>query len=605
MGELYYNLIYFLWTKMITFKALFSMMSQYKRPLIWGNLIALLATLISIPIPLLIPLLVDEVLLAKKGVLTHTIDIFTAFHEPLVYIGVILAVTIGLRFLFFVLSVVSQKFFITLSQELSLNLRVRALEHLKHVSMGAYESLGSGKVITHLITDIDTIENFIGSALSKFVVSVTTLVGVAVVLIWINPLFGILILIFQPIIMIVTRTIATSVGKLKKEQNKTIGELSDTLTQMCDLFGQIRASNKEERFVDEAISQSKRLKNSASEYGIKALFGEKYSYTLFLSGFEIFRAMGLVMVLYSDLSIGLMFGIFGYLWFMMTPVQELLSLQYAYANAKNALTRLNELLELPIEPKSKNVQRLPDDIAALSIRTHNLVFGYGENEPVLRGLNLTIQAGSTVAIIGASGSGKSTLSQLLVGFYPPTSGDIYYNEMNVTEIGYAAIRDTVFVVLQQPLMFNDTLRFNLTMGDEYPDEVIFEALKVAQLFDFVDTLPNGLNTQVGKFGIRLSGGQRQRLSIARMILANPKVVIFDESTSALDVHTESALFEALRQFLADKTVIIIAHRLSTVSRADYIYVLENGTIAQEGTYDELEVLEGAFGAFVHAQRQEK
>jgi ATP-binding cassette subfamily C protein len=588
---------------MITFKTLFSMMQQYKRPLIFGNAIALLATLISIPVPLLIPLLVDEVLLAKKGVLTNTIDRVTSLHEPLLYIGIILAVTIGLRFLFFVLSVVSQKFFITLSQEISFTLRVRALEHLKHVSMGAYESLGSGKVITHLVTDIDTIENFVGSALSKFIVSVTTLVGVATVLIWINPLFGILILIFQPIIMVVTRKISTAVGKLKKEQNRTIGELSDTLTQMCDLFGQIRASNKEERFVDEAIGQSKRLKNSASDYGIKALFGEKYSYTLFLSGFEIFRAMGLVMVLYSDLSIGLMFGIFGYLWFMMTPVQELLSLQYAYANAKNALARLNELLELPVEPKSNNTLLPLSEVNSLSIRTQNLVFGYGDNEPVLRGLNLSINAGSTVAIIGASGSGKSTLSQLLVGFYPPTSGEIYYNGINATEIGFATVRDNVFVVLQQPLMFNDTLRFNLTMGDvSAADEVIFEALKIAQLDDFVHDLPNALDTQVGKFGIRLSGGQRQRLSIARMILANPKVVIFDESTSALDVHTESALFEALRQFLQDKTVIIIAHRLSTVSRADYIYVLENGTIAQEGTHDELVVLEGQFQEFIYQQQ---
>ena len=578
-------------------------MQQYKRPLIFGNAIALLATLISIPVPLLIPLLVDEVLLAKKGVLTNTIDRVTSLHEPLLYIGIILAVTIGLRFLFFVLSVVSQKFFITLSQEISFALRVRALEHLKHVSMGAYESLGSGKVITHLVTDIDTIENFVGSALSKFIVSVTTLVGVATVLIWINPLFGILILIFQPIIMVVTRKISTAVGKLKKEQNRTIGELSDTLTQMCDLFGQIRASNKEERFVDEAIGQSKRLKNSASDYGIKALFGEKYSYTLFLSGFEIFRAMGLVMVLYSDLSIGLMFGIFGYLWFMMTPVQELLSLQYAYANAKNALARLNELLELPVEPKSNNTLLTLSEVNSLSIRTQNLVFGYGDNEPVLRGLNLSINAGSTVAIIGASGSGKSTLSQLLVGFYPPTSGEIYYNGINATEIGFATVRDNVFVVLQQPLMFNDTLRFNLTMGDvSAADEVIFEALKIAQLDDFVHDLPNALDTQVGKFGIRLSGGQRQRLSIARMILANPKVVIFDESTSALDVHTESALFEALRQFLQDKTVIIIAHRLSTVSRADYIYVLENGTIAQEGTHDELVVLEGQFQEFIYQQQ---
>ncbi|MFZ3052303.1 MAG: ABC transporter ATP-binding protein [Sulfuricurvum sp.] len=601
MGELYYNLTYFLWTQMLTFKTLFEMMLQYKRQLIWGNLIAILATLISIPVPLLIPLMVDEVLLKKGGVVTEAIDMFTSLHEPLLYIGIVLAVTIGLRFLFFLLSVISQRFFIVLSQELSFAIRVQALQHLKHVSMSAYERLGSGKVITHLITDIDTIEQFLGSALSKFIVSITTLIGVAVVLIWINPLFGILILIFQPMVMIVTRKISAAVGKLKKEQNRTIGELSDTLTQMCDLFGQIRASNKEERFVDSAISQSKSLKQSAAAYGIKALFGEKYSYTLFLSGFEIFRAMGLVMVLYSDLSIGLMFGIFGYLWFMMTPVQELLSLQYAHANAKNALLRLNELLSLPTEPVSQSAKKALGNSKALSIQTRDLVFGYDENEPVLKGLNLQIQAGSKVAIIGASGSGKSTLSQLLVGFYPPTSGTILYNDIPVEEIGFPAIRDEVFVVLQQPLMFNETLRFNLTMGDEINDEEIYKALSIAQLSQFVGDLPLGLETQVGKFGIRLSGGQRQRLSIARMVLANPKVVIFDESTSALDVHTESALFEALQEFLKEKTVIIIAHRLSTVTRADYIYVLENGKILEEGSREDLEKQDGSFRLFVHHQ----
>lgn len=586
---------------MLTFKTLFEMMLRYKRQLVWGNLIAILATMISIPIPLLIPLMVDEVLLKKGGVITEAIDMFTALHEPLLYIGIVLAVTIGLRFLFFILSVISQRFFITLSQELSFAIRVQTLEHLKHVSMSAYERLGSGKVITHLITDIDTIEHFLGSALSKLIVSVTTLIGVAVVLIWINPLFGILILIFQPMIMIVTRKISAAVGKLKKEQNRTIGELSDTLTQMCDLFGQIRASNKEERFVASAIEQSKHLKQSASEYGIKALFGEKYSYTLFLSGFEIFRAMGLVMVLYSDLSIGLMFGIFGYLWFMMTPVQELLSLQYAHANAKNALIRLNELLSLPTEPVSPQPKIALGESKALSIETRDLVFGYDENEPVLKGLNLHINAGSKVAIIGASGSGKSTLSQLLVGFYPPTSGTILYNDIEVEKIGFPAIRDEVFVVLQQPLMFNETLRFNLTMGDEINDEEIYKALSIAQLSSFVHDLPLGLETQVGKFGIRLSGGQRQRLSIARMVLANPKVVIFDESTSALDVHTESALFEALQEFLKEKTVIIIAHRLSTVTRADYIYVLENGTILEEGSREDLEKEDGSFRHFVNHQ----
>jgi ATP-binding cassette subfamily C protein len=577
------------------------MMLRYKRSLFWGNIIALIATLVSIPIPLLIPIMVDEVLLKKGGTVVNTVDFFTPLHEPLLYIGVVLVVTITLRFVFFLLSVASQRFFITLSQELSFTIRAKALEHLKYVSMSAYERLGSGKVITHLVTDIDTIEQFLGSALSKLIVSVATLIGVAAVLIWINPLFGILILIFQPIIMIVTRKISGRVGLLKKEQNRSIGELSDTLTQMCDLFGQIRASNKEGRFVQNAIEQSQQLRHSASLYGVKALVGERYSYTLFLSGFEIFRAMGLVMVLYSDLSIGLMFGIFGYLWFMMTPVQDLLSMQYSFANAKNALARLNELLSLPTEPSAPSVPISLENAKSLSIQTKNLVFGYDENEPVLKGVNLSIKAGAKVAIIGASGSGKSTLSQLLVGFYPPTSGDIFYNDIHVDHIGFATIRDEVFVVLQQPLMFNETLHFNLTMGDAISDEKIFEALRIAQLFEFVHNLPQGLETQVGKFGIRLSGGQRQRLSIARMVLANPKVVIFDESTSALDVHTESALFEALQEFLREKTVIIIAHRLSTVTRADYIYVLENGTILEEGTREDLEKEDGSFRHFVNHQ----
>jgi ATP-binding cassette subfamily C protein len=587
---------------MITFKTLFSMLLRYKRSLVWGNVIAILATMISIPIPLLIPIMVDEVLLKKGGGITSVIDKLTPLHEPLLYIGIVLLITISLRFLFFILSVVSQRFFITLSQELSFAIRVQALEHLKHVSMSAYERLGSGKVITHLITDIDTIEQFLGGALSKLIVSVATLIGVAAVLIWINPLFGVLILIFQPLIMIVTRKISGKVGKLKKEQNRTIGILSDTLTQMCDLFGQIRASNKEDRFINDAIQQSQTLKQSASVYGIKALFGERYSYTLFLSGFEIFRALGLVMVLYSDLSIGLMFGIFGYLWFMMTPVQELLSLQYSFANAKNALARLNELLSLPTEPSEPSNPKTLSSGGALSIQTKNLVFGYDPNELILKGLNLTIKAGSKVAIIGASGSGKSTLSQLLVGFYPPTSGDILYDEISVADIGFAKVRDEVFVVLQQPLLFNDTLRFNLTMGEDLDDATIWNALRIAQLESFVRELNEGLETQVGKFGIRLSGGQRQRLSIARMVLANPKVVVFDESTSALDVHTETALFEALEAFLSDKTIIIIAHRLSTVTRADYIYVLENGVILEEGTRDELEHLDGSFSHFVNHQQ---
>lgn len=583
---------------MISFSTLFSMIKENKKTLIMGNVVAILATLISIPIPLLIPLLVDEVLLKKEGWLLPFLDSLGVFGNALVYISIILVVAITLKFLHFIFSAIAQKYFLELSANISLALRAKALGHLKRVSMASYESLGSGKVITHLITDIDTIELFVGGSLARLIVSLASIVGVAIVLIWINPFFGFLILVFEPLIMMVTKKISRRVGTLKREQNQSISELSDNLTQMCDLFGQIRSSNKESDFITRAIENSNELKKKSLNYAIKAFVAERYSYTLFSSGFEVFRAIGVIMVLYSDLSIGLMFAIFGYLWFIMTPVQDLLSLQYSYANAKNAMIRLNELMTLPLERNVANSKEWDINGKNIAIEAKNIVFGY--NEPILKGINISIKAGTT-AIIGSSGSGKSTLVQLLVGFYTPQEGEIYYNEIASKEISLSSIRSKVFVVLQSPLMFNDTLEFNLTMGESFNKDKIWNALKIAQMSEYVKTLKDGLDTQVGKFGIKLSGGQRQRLSIARMILADPKVIIFDESTSALDVHTELKLFEEITPFLRDKTVVIIAHRLSTVSKADYIYMLENGIVVEEGKREELELNSHHYERFINVQ----
>jgi len=293
-----------------------------------------------------------------------------------------------------------------------------------------------------------------------------------------------------------------------------------------------------------------------------------------------------------------MFAIFGYLWFMMTPVQELLNMQYAYANAKGALDRINTLLAMPKETEVHSSVELFKNNKSLDIELKNVSFGYNNKNMILSHLNMKIKAQSTVAFIGASGSGKTTLSQLLVGFYAVNDGDILYNKISIKEIGLKTVRKYVFVVLQQPLMFNDTLAFNLTMGEEIAEEELYKALEIAQLSDFIKNLKDGLDTQVGKFGVKLSGGQRQRLSIARMVLSNPKVVIFDESTSALDVHTEATLFKALKVFLEDKTVIIIAHRLSTINNADYIYMLEDGKITEEGTDRDLQKKDGSFSTFI-------
>jgi len=314
--------------------------------------------------------------------------------------------------------------------------------------------------------------------------------------------------------------------------------------------------------------------------------------------FEILRASGLVLVAYSDLSIGMMFAMFGYIWFIMTPVQDMLSMQYSYSSAVAALERINKILTLKSE--DSGTKRLQEKDIHISLK--NLDFSYIQGKEILRDISLEINAGCKIALIGASGSGKTTLAQVISGFYEKCSGSLKYNDMNTEDLDKNSLREKIFLVLQMPILFNSSLRFNITMGDEsIEDEAIYKALHIAQLDDMINTMDKKLDTIVGHHGIRLSGGQRQRLSIARMIIANPSVVIFDESTSALDVHTEALLQAELLPLLKDKTVITIAHRLSTVKNADLIYVLDGGKIVQQGTHKELEEEEGHYNEFVKRQ----
>ena len=320
----------------------------------------------------------------------------------------------------------------------------------------------------------------------------------------------------------------------------------------------------------------------------------------FLIAFEIFRATGLVLVAYSDLSIGLMFAMFGYIWFIMTPIQDILTIQYSLASAKAAINRINKILDLEVEKNGTLVLEANNKKVDISIK--NLSFSYKEDKLTLKDISFDIKSGEKIAIIGASGSGKTTIAHIIAGFYSKTSGDILYNNISINDLDRQSLRENIFLVLQMPILFNNSLRFNITMGNEnISDEEIFKALKIAQLYDSVESMPNKLDTLVGKHGIRLSGGQRQRLSIARMIIANPAVVIFDESTSALDVHTETKLFSELEEFLKDKTVITIAHRLSTVKNADMIYVIDDGVLVQSGNHKELEEKEGHYLEFVKQQ----
>ncbi|MDC0933447.1 ABC transporter ATP-binding protein [Arcobacteraceae bacterium] len=583
----------------ITFKTIFKLVLSQKPLLIWGQIITLFAIAVSIPIPLMLPIMVDEVLLNKPAFMVNSIDTFLGTGNAFYYIAIAAVVVISLRIAHFLLNVIITKIFTYIAKFVTFEIRKRLLIHLQKVCMNEYETLGSGAISSNLVTDVNTLDSFIITSASKFISSVLTLIAVSVVIILIHPVLGIMMIVIQPLIVFLSKRIANHTGELKKDENQSIETFQENLGETLELFGQIKASNKEQYFFDDSITKAQNIQKTSNEYSFKSVAYERFSFTIFLVAFEILRATGLLMVAYSDLSVGMMFAMFGYIWFMMTPVQSILSMQYTYASAKSALKRINKILDLEVE---KEGSLLLDTTKELKITLTNVDFSYNEDKTILKNISLDIYPKQHIAFIGASGSGKTTLAQIISGFYEKNSGNILYNDIVTEDLNKSSLRNNIFLVLQMPILFNNTLRFNITMGNEdINDEEIYEALEIAQFKDVVEKMTDGLDTIVGRHGIRLSGGQRQRISIARMIIADPKVVIFDESTSALDVHTETKLFKALEPILKDKTLITIAHRLSTVKNADMIYVLEDGKIVEQGSHDELEDQDGHYNQFIKNQ----
>ncbi len=588
-------------TRRYTWRTLIQLALSHKRKLLWAQAIAILTTLASVPVPLLIPALVDEVLLHQPGPVTAFIDRWlpadwlpAAWQGPLWYIGIVLLASLMLRLLALGFNVWQTRCFTEISKDVIFRLRADLLKQLEKVSLAEYETLGSGTVVTHLVTDLDTLDSFLGATISRSLGAILTILGTAAVLLWMHWPLALFILCLNPVVIYFTKVLGKQVKRLKHKENAALEAFQQALTETLDAISQIRASNRERYYFSQLMALAERVNTCGANYAWQSDALNRLSFMTFLHGVDIFRAAAMLMVVFSDLSIGQMLAVFGYLWFMMAPVQEILGIQYAFYSAQAALNRINRLLDLKQEPQYPHLCNPFKSKRTVGITVENLHFAYGRGVEVLKGVSLTIHPGEKIALVGASGGGKSTLVQVLIGLYPPSQGMVYYDGVPITRIGMDVVREHVVTVLQHPVIFNATVRANLTLGRQVPDADLWHALEIAQLKQTIASLPQQLETVLGRSGMRLSGGQRQRLAIARMILANPKVVILDEATSALDTDTEHRLHQALAEFLERRTTIIVAHRLSAIKQANRVYVFEDGQICEQGEHERLLAYNGLY-----------
>ncbi|AKX50265.1 ABC transporter ATP-binding protein [Thiopseudomonas alkaliphila] len=561
---------------------------KQKKFLVLANLLAIFAALCAVPIPLLLPLLVDEVLLDQPAQAVNLMQsvLPSAWQQPIGYIACILLTTLLLRLAALLFNAGQARLFAQLAQNIIFAIRQRLLQRLQRISMAEYETLGSGTVTTHLVTDMNTLDQFIGETLSRLLVSVLTLAGTASILFWMHWQLALLILVFNPFVVFLTIKLGKKVRHLKRLENDSTAIFTQALSESLDAIHELRASNRQAYFFQGLTDKARTIRDRTTASQWRTNLASRLSGLLFQFGIDIFRAAAMLTVLFSDLSIGQMLAVFSYLWFIIGPVEQLLNLQYAYYAADGALARVNQLLAKTDEPQTPTLPLSIINWQQPLIRFEQVSFQYA-NQPLLNNLSFSINPGETVALVGASGGGKSTIAQLLLGLYQPDSGRITLNQQPIAALGYSAIRQHIAMVMQQPALFNSSVRDNLLLGRQATDSDCWQALRIAQLADTVEQMPEQLDTLIGRSGVKLSGGQKQRLAIARMVMSNPEMIILDEATSAVDTLTEQALHQQLNQFLQGKTTLIIAHRLSAVLQADRVLVLADGQIVQQGTHQQL------------------
>ncbi|MER6951680.1 ABC transporter ATP-binding protein [Nonomuraea sp. NPDC000554] len=487
-----------------------------------------------------------------------------------------------------------------IGQDILLELRRRVFDHFQRLSLSFHEKYTSGRVISRLTSDIEAIAELLQSGFDGLVTAVLTLFGTAALLLVLDVHLGLVALIPLPLLLLFTRWFRRQSAIVYRRTRETVALVIVHFVESMTGIRAVQAFRREPRNQEifEQLNDDYRGAN-ASSMKLIAVFmpGIKLIGNVTVAGVLLY---GGYLALHGEVTVGVLAAFLLYLRQFYEPMQEISQFYNTLQSAGAALEKLSGVLE---EEPSVPEPRAPRALEAPRgrLRFEGVRFAYVEERPILPGLDLTVPAGQSVALVGATGAGKTTLAKLISRFYDPTAGRVLLDGVDLTELDETTLRAAVVMVTQENFLFSGTVADNIRFGrPDATDKQVREAAKAIGAHDFIAALPDGYDTEVGKRGGRMSAGQRQLVAFARAFLADPAVLILDEATSSLDVPSERLVQRALRTILADRTALIIAHRLSTVEIADRVLVMERGEIVEDGPPDQLIAASGRFAGLHRA-----
>ncbi len=456
-----------------------------------------------------------------------------------------------------------------------------------------------GDIMSRLTNDTENISMTISQSIGSLFSGVITIIGTLIIMLAYSPLMTLVSLITLPLTLLVTLKLSKFMRRFFKQQQKLLGELNSEVEESVNGYKTVIAFGREDKSVEEFSEVSGRL----AKAGIKAnIFGGVMGPLMNVIGnlgYLLVAAFGGYLAIKTAgtegaISVGMIQAFLLYSKQFTRPINEIANQYAAIQTAIAGAERVFEVLDAEPEiDKGKTV--LYDDSIKGNLDFNSLVFSYVKGEPVLKGFDLKVQPGQKIAIVGRTGAGKTTVANLLTRFYELDSGEILLDGKNICDITKESLRKNIAIVLQDTVLFSDTIRNNIKYGNaNATDEQIREAAKNANISSYIERLPDGYDTVLTEGGGNLSQGQRQLLSIARAFIADPKILILDEATSSVDTRTEVHIQNAFAKLLRGRTSLIIAHRLSTIKDADMIIVVDDGKVAECGTHQQLIQKQGAY-----------